>query len=390
MSKPTKFKPIKTKSGWQLNIPSKYAVTGKRERHFYKTQALALAAAAKLKADREIYGSNAKTITPGLAEQAVVAAGVLEPWGVSLVEAARIVAAMRKVESASCPLDEAADAWIAACEGLRPKTILGYRQTANMLKVALGNRLLAAVTAADLQAALAPAGSRASAVAGHLRNGKALWHFSAKRNWCKVEVFAGVETPKGGTDAEIGFLTVAESKALLDTAIKHYPQAVPYYAIQLFGGVRVEEVRRLDARDVSTEGIELTAETTKKGRRRHVTPSPTLSAWLEHYPFEALANWPRIDRACRRLAGWDLAADMLKNPPAPTRGRWPQNALRHSHATYAVSAGVSIDALEFEFGHVEGAKLLRQHYVGRASKKEALAFFQLAPAGVKIPTLKIA
>ena len=125
MSKPTKFKPIKTKSGWQLNIPSKYAVTGKRERHFYKTQAAALAAASKLKEDRELYGSNAKTITPALAEQAVVAASILEAWGVSLVEAARIVANMRKVESASCPMDEAADTWLATCEGPRPKPILG-------------------------------------------------------------------------------------------------------------------------------------------------------------------------------------------------------------------------------------------------------------------------
>jgi len=390
MARQTKFRPVKQGKAWVLNVPGKYAATGKRERHFYKTQASALLAAAKLKEDRELYGSNSQSITPGLAEMAVAAANLLEPWGTTLIEAARIVAAMRKRETASCPLDEAADAWLKACEGLRPKTVLNYRLTATILKNALGSRLLSTVTASDLQEALAPAGSRASAVASHLRIGKALWHFAAKRAWCKAEVFAGVELPKGGTDTEIGFLTVAEAKALLDATIKHFPQAVPYYAIQLFAGVRVEEMRRLEAKDVSSEGIELGAEITKKGRRRHVTPSPTLKAWLEHYPFEALANWPRIDRACRRAAGWDLAAEMLKDPPAPTRGKWPQNGLRHAHASYAVASGVSIDALEFEFGHVEGGKMLKQHYVGRVSKKEALAFFQLAPAGVKIPTLKIA
>jgi integrase len=388
MSKPTKFKPIKTPCGWQINIPGKYSVSGKRERHYHRTLALALAAAAQLKADRELFGNNCRTITPSLAEQATAAHALLEPWNVSLLEAARIVADMKKSESASCPMGEAADAWLAACGELRPKTLLGYRQTANKLRNTLGDRLLATVTATDLQAALAPEGSSRSSSIGHLRNAKALWHFSAKRGWCKVEVFAGVEIPKGASDAEIEILTVEEAKALLDTAAAKYPQAVPYFALQMFAGIRREEVGKLEAEHVSPVGIELPGTVTKKGRRRHITPSATLAAWLEKYPFIPIANWPRVDRAVRRLAGWELAAELLTKPPPATRGPWPQNALRHSHATYAIAAGVPLESLLFEFGHVGTPALLREHYVGRASKKQAVEFFAIAPEGVIIPTME--
>ena len=29
--------------------------------------------------------------------------------------------------------------------------------------------------------------------------------------------------------------------------------------------------------------------------------------------------------------------------PKPTRGTWPQNAIRHSHATYAIASGMPLD-----------------------------------------------
>jgi hypothetical protein len=74
----------------------------------------------------------------------------------------------------------------------------------------------------------------------------------------------------------------------------------------------------------------------------------------------------------------------MKPLPKPSRGRWPQNALRHSHASYAVASGVPLESLLFEFGHAGNHTLLRQHYVGRASKKQALEFFSIAPQGVKI------
>jgi hypothetical protein len=75
---------------------------------------------------------------------------------------------------------------------------------------------------------------------------------------------------------------------------------------------------------------------------------------------------------------------------APDLGRWPQNAIRHSHASYAIAAGVPLESLLFEFGHTGNPSVLREHYVGRASKKEAKTFFQIGPKNEEVPAIAAA
>jgi integrase len=206
-----------------------------------------------------------------------------------------------------------------------------------------------------------------------------------------------LESPKGtkgtkGTEIEI--LTVEEARALLQTAQDHFPRAVASYALQLFAGIRVEEITRLEENNVTVEGIELIAAVTKKGRRRHITPCPTLAAWLTAFPFTPCPNWKRIDVACRRMAGWQLESATLmemerrgtvETIPKITRGEWKQKCLRHSHASYSVAAGVPLESLLFEFGHSGTPAMLRQHYVGVASKKQAIEFFEILPPGAVKP-----
>jgi site-specific recombinase XerD len=397
MARRPAFKVTKTPDGWRVNVPASVAESGKRERHFHKTRDAAIAHASRLREQFQKHGEAAAIIRPSLAEAAVNAEKVLQPWGVSLVEAATIVAEMRRREQASKRLDKAADAWLIACGGLRERTVGGYRQIANRLKEALGERLLATIAADELQKVLAPPGSSGAAVLGRIRNAKAFWRWAAKKGWCDVGVFSAVEAPKTIRDSDgIAILTPTESRLLLEVAETHYPDAVASYALHLFAGIRVEELRRIEARHVTPEGITLPAEVTKKGRRRHINPSPSLTAWLDVYPFKPCPNWREVDKACRRLAGWDLESRLLQRNadyqelPKPSRGKWPQNALRHSHASYAIAAGVPLESLLFEFGHTGGPAVLREHYVGRASKKDAIEFFSIGPKGSQIPAISAA
>lgn len=95
---------------------------------------------------------------------------------------------------------------------------------------------------------------------------------------------------------------------------------------------------------------------------------------VREHPFRPCSNWKRVDRAVRYLAGWNLA-------PAPdlVKPEWPKNGLRHSHASYAVASGASLDNLLFECAHTSKTEVLRSHYVGRASKKQATEFFAIRP-----------
>lgn len=101
------------------------------------------------------------------------------------------------------------------------------------------------------------------------------------------------------------------------------------------------------------------------------------------------SNWRHVDCAVRHLAGCDVSAPLLKEPPEPTRGRWPQNVLRHTAATIAVALGKPIVQLTFEHGHTGGLEMLRRHYVGAMPKAEAIKIWRLGPNGRKLANLKI-
>lgn len=390
MPRRPKFNERKTADGWCVNVPASFTATGKREQHFFPTRDKARDYGATLREKLLERGTQASAIKPSLAEDATTAAEILAPWGLSLAEAARMVAALREKETASKPFIEAADLWLVDCEGLRPKTLAGYRHTVQRMKGELGERLLATLTGEELQAAIIKPGTPPTAAAGHLRNARALWRWCAGKGWCDAETVAAVSLPKASrSDKEIAILKPDEAEHLLRVAETHFPAAVASYALQLFAGIRAEEITRLEVHHVSAEGIELAASVTKKGRRRHITPNATLAAWLAAHPFAPCPNWRRVDRSCRYLAGWNLAPDPDLVPAAmidksgSTRPDWPQNALRHSHASYAVATGTPLETLLFEFGHAGSPTVLREHYVGRASKKDALRFFDIMPKGTK-------
>lgn len=379
MPRAPKFQIKNTSSGWMVNVPASMTESGKRERHFHKTRDLAKDHAAKLREKFAEHGSGASAIRPALAEDATRASEILEPWGLSLTEAALRVASTLEKQAASKTIEEAGKAWMASMDGLRPRSIKSYRLTLERITEALTGRLLATISSDELTCAIKTSGVTSATYSQHRRNARAFWNWSSKKGWCDKSVFHNVEQPRKVEDKEIEFLTPDEAATLLQVAEEHYPKAVPMYAVALFAGVRAEELHRLEEKHVNDEGINLPAEITKKGRRRHITLNKTLEAWLNAYPFRHCPNWRQVDCAVRRIAGWDVSSSLLDPLPETTRGKWPQNALRHTHASYAVAAGTPLESLLFEFGHAGGVEVLRKHYLGRATKKQARAFFSLRP-----------
>ena len=382
MAKRTKFAPKSTPDGWRVNIPEKFSLSGKRERHFYKSRDEALEAAVKLREQRDSFGEQAKAISPSLTEQAHQANQILLPWGKTLVEAAEFFRKSLENDKASVSLETAAAGWLASCEGeLRDTTIKSYRYTADRLKVALAGVVMSSITGEQVEAALKTKGGTSYDL--HRRNARVLWSWAEKppRKWCDAAIFTEVTSPRKKSTGEISVFKPAEARALLATAETYYPQTVCIYAVALFAGIRAEEIQRLDAGHFNEDGIEVPAAVAKKNRRRHIAMNATLLSWLQAYPFTPLANWREVDCAVRRLAGWNVAARLLENPPKPTRGPWPQNVLRHTHASAAMANGATLEHLLFSIGHSNGPEMLKRHYVGRYSKKEAAEFWSIGPKG---------
>jgi len=397
MPRAPKFRPVKSKNGWRINIPKSVSASGKREQQFFRTRDEAKEARARLLENYASHGTAAAAISPALASDALKAFEILKPWDLTLTAAALLVSEHKKRAEASRATDDACNEWLdQKASEVRSRTLEGYRAAANKLIKTFANRQLSDIATEDLQSVLAPPGTTASTAKANKVAARVFWLWAAERGWCRPEVIQKVKVPKIQDKGEIEILSVAEANRLMKAAEKFYPQSVPMFAIQLFGGIRPEEATKLRPSDFTDAGIELSARITKKGRRRNIEPNDSLKAWLKHYPFKKCPNWTRISRAVRYLAGFKTWVEPgfipnkfkpLKTPSKP----WPQNALRHSYASYAVAAGTPLETLLWQFGHNGSPTVLREHYVGRATKKDALTYFSIVPEGIAKPkTIRVA
>jgi integrase len=402
MAKPTRFKPTETTAGWCINIPPKFSDSGKRERQFYPSRDKATEAAATFKARVKEFGTMARAIPPSLAEDAISAAALLAPLGVSLLEAVRRFVELEKRNRASVPIEEAIAAFRSANEG-GDKQAQAYRLRGEKLIAAFPGRMLSTITGEELQRHLADTTGGPGAFNQNLRLIRAIWKWCAKppRKWCEEEAVKHLES-KATVSSEVGTLSPAQVASLMAAAEKHLPDTVPAFAIALFTGMRQAEIDRLQPADITSDGITVPALSAKTKRRRFVQMPPPLAAWLEAYPIHASVtptDWERKEKAVRRLAGFRVWSDLvprLKTKPvmeaAPDDDlpEWPANALRHTAATVAVALGKPIEQLVFEHGHTGGLEMLRRHYVGAMPKREALAIWSTGPKGTKLSNLAVA
>lgn len=156
-----KFVPIETKDGWMVSVPESMSRSGRRERKYFGDNKEALSFAARLR-DQYHAGQRGGLIPLALALQAAEAADLLEPHGISLVEAAREVCARIAASGTSEPFADRFDRAMKENEG-----IWRDRYASDMAKIPrwVGRKFMAApiheITPAKITAALTRDGSLA-------------------------------------------------------------------------------------------------------------------------------------------------------------------------------------------------------------------------------------
>lgn len=394
MPRPVKFTVKQVQNSWRVNVPAQYSISGRRERHHFKTREAALEAQKKLRNDAKKFGEVASALPPTLAEQAAKAAELLQPYGITILEAASRIAAIEQEKIASVTIDHALDQFIAAKSELSEKQQQAIRHLASHLRNDFAGRVLSTIACDEIEAHLQERTSGATSYNAKLRLLTTFWRWCAvpKRGWSNAENLKHAER-KAVVTEEIGVLTAKEAETLLQTAEKHFPDMVPILVISLFTGMRQAEIERLQMSDISAEGITVPATSAKTKKRRFIQMTEPLAAWLDAYkPATELipANFERKDKAVRRLAGWAVWSDLVLSKglgdaePPENAPQWPQNALRHTAASINVALGKPIETLVFEHGHAGGLQMLRTHYVGKITKADALKIWSLRPRKIAI------
>ena len=217
-----------------------------------------------------------------------------------------------------------------------------------------------------------------------------LFEFALRREWCDKNPIKRIERKKV-VEKEIQPLKLSETKRLIKTAIvvfifkeklklsetkrliKTAQRENPIYAIVaallVYTGIRPREVRRLTWRDIDTaeKTITVRSQCSKTGGVRQVEIPPVLNRLLITHKSQNSAHicptdWQRHWRKIRDNSGF--------------RGRWVQDVLRHTYASFHAKNYADLPRLQLNMGHRD-LSLLRSRYVNMhgISRAEAKSFF---------------
>ena len=194
------------------------------------------------------------------------------------------------------------------------------------------------------------------------------FNFAIRSGYASTNPVAASPKAKVVNDAP-GILSVEQASALLVNAA---PELVPYLAIGLFAGLRRAELERLDWGEVDFESslIEVKARKSKSGQRRLVKIEPNLRQWLQPHR-QLKGNVTPLENFRQLFEGARMAAGITD---------WPENALRHSFASYHLAHFKKAAETALELGHHD-ARVTFAHYRELVRPKEAARYWNLKPAG---------
>lgn len=167
---------------------------------------------------------------------------------------------------------------------------------------------------------------------------------------------------------EIGVLSPTQAESLLH----HSPEEIrASIAIGLFAGLRRSEISRMSWGEIDLEQgfIEVKAKNSKSAARRLIEIRPCLREWL-------IPLWQRSGGVMPTEMVYRNRLEKAKKSAGITE--WPNNALRHSFASYHLAAFQDASALALEMGH-STTRMIFQHYRALVTRSAGESYWQIMP-----------
>jgi len=342
------FEPVETKKGWMVSVPPGMSATGKRVRKFFPDLAKAQKFAGKI---RGAHTSGLRgLLTTELATEAAMAVRILEPLGISLVEAARMVAATKDARGQT---EVFRSRWRRALLSGEQRWSQRYVDDIGKLPRWLGRTAMGMpcgeLSDEAIERALRAHGAKAATTMA-----------ARKARVLAVLNFREVATRRPGV---ISILSVAQAAKVLRACGTAEERRV--IALLMFAGIRPDaehgEISRLQWEAVGKREIYVSPEVSKVGDR-HVLIKPRLRRLLRGHPEKGPvmpAGWRRAWQRIRRVAG---ISEM-------------QDVLRHTFASNYLAA-YGEQAAKLAMGHTQGSDTLFRHYRRAVTKEAGKRFFR--------------
>jgi integrase len=352
-----------------LKFVVSYREAGKRKRTFFETKERAKDFARLKNEELKRNGIEHSDFPTALRVMAQECWRVLGDYGKTIKDATDFYMVHLKASEKSCTAVQLVTKILAAkkADGLSFRHLDDLRSRLNVFAKQFDGKPVATIAATEIDDWL-----RSLPVSPVTRNNyrkatKVAFNFAIKRGYALTNPVLATEKAREPKHKP-GILSIEQAGALLTNAVL---EIVPYIAVGLFAGLRRAEIERLDWSEIDFDDghIEVTAEKSKsKVANRFITIQPNLREWLE--PFRKLRG-PVTPRENFRLL-------LEQSKLAAGITSWPQNALRHSFASYHVAHFRDAKGLALEMGHANSG-ILFNHYRALVKPKEAARYWNLKP-----------
>jgi integrase len=343
-----------------VDIPASLSGDGKRHKRFFTDPVEAEKYAKTL---RTAYHSGLRgvSIPPALAQMAAEAEALLEPYGVTIMEAARSFVVRQATKSGSRePFQELYNRFTdAQQEHWRPR----YKSDMDKIPRWVGKAFMATpvgdITDEMLRLALIKHGASAESTQ------------DMRRARVKAVLGGKGNKPKA---SNIFIMSMKQAGRALRSCVT--PEERRATAMLLFGGVRPDaqdgEITRLEWEAVGEEEIYISPEVSKTRTDRHIPITPRLERLIADRP----AKGPVMP------ARWKLSYQRIRRACGLTT---EQDAMRHTFASHFLAV-FGEDATKAAMGHVPNSATLFRHYRRSVTRKQGLAYFGIKDALALVAT----
>ena len=342
---------------------------GKRKRTFFETKEQAQSFAAFKNAELTRNGIEHSEFPTALRVMAQECKDRLRTYGKTIKDATDFFVAHLKASEKSCTAVQLVRELVVAKEndGASVRHVSDLRSRLNIFANKFDGKMVATITSSQIDDWLRSLPVSAVTRNHYRRLIMLAFNYAVQRGYATSNPAEKTAKAKerGG---DIGILTITQTARLLENAT---PEVLPYIAIGLFAGLRRAEIERLDWSEIDFESglIEVTAQKSKTAQRRFVTMQPNLREWL---------------LPVRKHRGHVIIRENLRQPFYQARMAagikdWPDNALRHSFASYHLAHFKNAAATALELGHHD-SRITFAHYRELVKPKEAERYWNIKPA----------
>lgn len=254
-------------------------------------------------------------------------------------------------------------------DGLSEDGIKQARTCLRRFVLSYGDLSPEAVTGDDVDDWISRLDYSTRTVFNHFAQVRQFYRWREIRKLVPVSPFEMATTPdKTDADARKQILTVDQMRELLKLEVEPWIRCK--LVLGAFAGLRTCELSRMSYESIDVEygEINVRREESKQGKAMRPRSVTLTDAVLRHLP-----------KGEGPLVGSSKEWRHHRGMPAEARlgmDRFPQNALRHSFASYHLAHHRDPSRLAFELGHTS-AKMIWETYANAVSRRDAAAWWSL-------------